>query len=81
MDYLLVQAIDRGYPNAAGGYAEGWVLDNLEFLNKGWWCVGEQNGNCIYEKGPDKGLIVDKYGFLWLTPVVASKGLQNVDTR
>ena len=26
---LLVQVIDRGHPNAAGGYAEGRVLDSL----------------------------------------------------
>ena len=32
---FLVQVIDRGHPNAAGGYADGRVLDSLEFLNKG----------------------------------------------
>ena len=30
-----VYVINRGHPNAAGGYAEGRVLDILEFLNKG----------------------------------------------
>ena len=30
---FLVQVINRGHLNAAGGYAEGKVLDNLEFLN------------------------------------------------
>ena len=33
---LLVQVIYRGHHNAAGGYAEGRVLDSLELLNKGW---------------------------------------------
>ena len=32
---FLVQLIDRGHLNTAGGYAKGRVLDNLEFLNKG----------------------------------------------
>ena len=32
---FLVQLIDRGHPNATGSYAEGRVLDSLEFLNKG----------------------------------------------
>ena len=31
----LVQVIDRGHPNEAGGYAEGRVLDSLELLNMG----------------------------------------------
>ena len=30
---LFVQVIFRGHLNAADGYAEGRVLDNLEFLN------------------------------------------------
>ena len=30
---FLVQVIGRGYFNAAGVYADGTVLDNLEFLN------------------------------------------------
>ena len=33
---FLMQMIDRGHLNAASGYAEGRVLDSLEFLNKGW---------------------------------------------
>ena len=32
--YFLVLVIDRGHLNAAGGYAEGRILDSLEFLNK-----------------------------------------------
>ena len=32
---FLVQVIDRGHINAAGGYAEGKVLDILEILSKG----------------------------------------------
>ena len=31
---FLKQVIDRGHANAARGYAEGRVLDNLEFLIK-----------------------------------------------
>ena len=27
--------VNRGHFNAAGGYAEGRVLDSLEFLNRG----------------------------------------------
>ena len=30
------QVIDRVHLNIVGGYAEGRVLDNLEFLNKRW---------------------------------------------
>ena len=33
---FLVQVIDIGYLNAAGGYAEDSVLDISEFLNKEW---------------------------------------------
>ena len=77
---FLVQVIDRGYLNAAGGYAEGWVLDSLEFLNNGQWGVGEPNGSCIHEKGSDKEHIGDRSGFLLLTPVSTSKGLDDVDT-
>ena len=33
---FLVQVFDGGHFNAAGGYAEGRVLDSLKFLNKGW---------------------------------------------
>ena len=32
---FIEQVIDKDSPNAAGGYAEGRVLDRLEFLNKG----------------------------------------------
>ena len=32
---FFVQVIDRGH-FTAGFYAEGRVLDSLEFLNKGW---------------------------------------------
>ena len=68
--------IDRGHLNAAGGYADGRVLDSLEFLNKGRLCVGEPNGSCISEKG----LIGYKYGFLLLTSVGTSKNFEDVDT-
>ena len=33
---FLLQVIDRSHLNAAGGYAEGRVLESLEFLNKRW---------------------------------------------
>ena len=33
---FLLQVIDRGHLNAAGGYAKDRVLDSLEFLNQGW---------------------------------------------
>jgi len=38
--------------------------------------IGEPNGNCLHEKGPYKGHIGDKYGFLLLTPVGTIKGLK-----
>ena len=34
----------------------------------------------MHEKGPNKALIGDNYGFLLLTPVGTSKGLEDVDT-
>ena len=71
---FLVNAIDRGHLNASGGYAEGRVLDSL------WSGAGESNGSCIHEKGLDKGHIGDNYGFLLLTPVGTSKGLEDIDT-
>ena len=75
-----MQVIDTGNPDAAGGYKEDRVLDSLEVLNKGGWAVGEPNRNCIHEKGPYKGHIVDKCGFHLLTPVGTSKGLEDIDT-
>ena len=77
---FLVQLIDIGHLNAAGRYAEGRVLDISEFLNKEWRGIGEPNGSCILEKGPDKEHIGDKYDFLLLTPVGTSKDLDDVDT-
>ena len=41
----------------------------------------EPNGSCIHEKGPDKGYIGDKYGFLLLTLVGTSKGLKDVEDK
>ena len=75
---FFMQVIDRSHLKTASGYAEGRVLDRLDFLDKGG--VGKPNGSCIHEKGPDKGYIGDKYGFLLLTPVGTSKGLEDVDT-
>ena len=33
---FIMQVIDICYLDAAGGYAEGRVLDILDFLNQGW---------------------------------------------
>ena len=63
-----MQVIDRGYHDAAGGYAGGRVLDILMFLNRGWRGADEPNGSCIHEKGPNKGYIGDKCGFLFAEP-------------
>ena len=68
---LLVKVININHHNAAGSYAEVRVSDSMEFMNKG--LVGEPNGNCMHEKGLDKGHIGDKYGFLLLTPVDTSR--------
>ena len=72
--------IDRSHLNAAGGKAEGKVLNSFKFLNQGWWDVGEPNGSCIHEKGSGKG-IGDMDGFLFLTPVGTNKGLEDVITE
>ena len=53
---------------------EGRVLDGLEFLIKVWRGVGDPNGSCMHEKGPDKGHTGNKYGIFLLTPVGTSKG-------
>ena len=74
------EVIDKGRLNTAGGYVEGRVMDSLKFMNKGWLGVGEPNGSCIHENGPGKRQIGDKYGFLQLTPVITSKGREDVDT-
>ena len=74
-----MQVINRSNLNAASGYAEDRVLDILELLNKRWLGDGKPNRSCTHEKGPDKGHISDKYGFLLLTPVGTSKVLENVD--
>ena len=58
---FLVQVIDEGYVNAAGDYEVDRVLVILNFLNKGWLCVGEPTGSCIHKNKPDKGHICDKF--------------------
>ena len=55
---FLVQVIDRGYVNAAGGYAEGGVLDSFEFLNKGWSDVVD-----LQTRDDRSNQIVDWYSF------------------
>ena len=65
---FLAQVTDRDHLNAAGGCMEGRVLN-----------IFGTNGSCLHEKGPDKGHIDDKYGFLLLTPVGTSKSLEDVD--
>jgi len=77
---FLEQVINRDHLNASGGYADGRILESIEFLDKGWRGVGEPNGNCMHEKGPAKGHICDKYGVLLPTPVGTSKSLEDVDT-
>ena len=47
---LIVQVINKQHFNAAGGYAEGRVLDSLKFMNMGQSVVGEPNGSCIHKK-------------------------------
>ena len=39
---FLEEVIDRGNFNAIGGYAEGRVLNSLEFLNKNGEVLGNQ---------------------------------------
>ena len=57
---------------------EFWIVSF--FLNKGWIGVREPNGSYMHEKGSNKGLISDENGFLLLTPVGTSRGLENVDS-
>ena len=33
---FLMKVIDRGHLHTSGGYAEGRILDSLEFLDKEW---------------------------------------------
>ena len=41
-------SVSWGHLNTAGGYAQGRVLDSLNFLNQEWWGVRESNGSCIH---------------------------------
>ena len=51
--------IDGSHINLADGYAEGRVLDSLEFLDQvqGWWNIRETDGSGIHGKGFDKGFV------------------------
>ena len=44
---LLVQVIDRGHLNTTGDYAEGKVLDSLEYLKKFGEVLGNQMGAAL----------------------------------
>ena len=62
---LLVQVIDRDNLNAADDYAEGRVLNNLEYVDN----LGNQLGAAYMIRDP-----------ILLTPVGTSKDLEDVDT-
>ena len=74
-----VKMVNGTHLHAAGGYAEGRILNTLEFLNGGGGRVGEPDWGSVGKKGTDEGLESDEEGLLLLAPKGASKGSQNVE--
>ena len=67
--------IDGSSLIAVGKYAESWILECLKFLDHWWWSVWESDGN-----GKDKKDRSRVFSLLLLTPVEATKGVENIDT-
>ena len=55
-----VKMVNGTHLHAAGGYAEGRILDTLEFLNGGGGRVGEPDWGSIGKEGTDEGFESDK---------------------
>ena len=51
---LCVKMSNVGHLHAAGGDAQSGVLDGLELFDVGRLAVGEPDGGCISEEGPDE---------------------------
>ena len=54
---FLVYIVDGSHLHAAGDYAEGRVLDSLEFLDHRSWGVWKPYRRGVYDKVPDKGFV------------------------
>ena len=65
---LCVKMSNSGHPHAAGRYAEGSVLEGLEFLDGGGGSIREPDGAGVCEEGSNEGLVGDDKGLLLLAP-------------
>ena len=66
--------------HTAGGYAEGSVLDSLEFLDGGGGGAGGPDGVSVGEEGGNEGFVCKDKGLFTLPPGGTSKGTQDVET-
>ena len=66
--------------HTAGGYAEGSVLDPLEFLDGGGGGAGEPDGVGVGEEGGNEGFVCEEKGLFALSPGGTSRGRQDVET-
>ena len=64
--------------NAADGDVDGSIR---YFGFTGWWGIGEPNRSDLDENRSDWGFVGNKDSFLLLTPAVAIKGFENIDTE
>ena len=74
-----VKMVNGTHLHAAGGYAEGRILDALEFQNGGRGSVGEPNWGSVGEQGANEGLVGDEEGLFLLAPRGASKSTEDVE--
>ena len=65
---------------AAGGYAEGSVLDSLKFLDRGGGGAGEPDGVGVGEEGGNEGFVCEEKGLFALSPGGTSRGRLDVET-
>ena len=78
---FCVKMVNRTHLHTAGGYAEGGVLDTLQFFDVGGGGVGELDRGDVDEEGGDKGFVCEEKILLALSPGSTSKGPQDVEAR
>ena len=64
---FCVKMVNGTHLHTAAGYAEGGVLDTLQFLDGGGGGVGEPNGGGVGEEGGDEGFVCEDEGLLALS--------------
>ena len=75
---LRVKMAKRGHLQRPSCYAEGGILDPLEFEDSRGGGVWVPDGSGIGDNGSDEGFVNGEEGFPLLAPVGASKGFEDI---